>query len=46
MLQDKDAMKGEWELARVKAVKPNRDDKVRDVIVQYKIQRPEQVHES
>lgn len=45
MLQDEDAMEGEWKSARVKAVKPSRDCKIRDVIVRYKIPRPEQVYE-
>ena len=40
VLQDKDAIKGEWKLAQVKAIKSSRYDKVRDVIVRYKIQRP------
>lgn len=40
LLQDKDALRGQWRLAQVKSVKTSRDDKIRDVIVRYKIKRP------
>ncbi|XP_045119659.1 uncharacterized protein LOC123509433 [Portunus trituberculatus] len=40
LLQDKDAIRGQWRLAQVKSVMPSRDERVRDVIVRYKIRRP------
>lgn len=40
LLQDKDAVKGQWKLAQVKSVEPSRDGKVRDVKIRYKIQKP------
>lgn len=39
LIQDKDAVKGQWKLAQVKSVEPIRDGKVRDVKIRYKIQK-------
>ena len=38
LVQDAKAIRGDWKLAEVKEVKSSKDDKVRDVILRYKVQ--------